>query len=311
LIGSGCTLEDAFGFVAMLKGADISPNVQTYGALMAKAERERRPEVVLKIYQDMQANGIPLNQIVCTLAIAAQGRAGRPGDADKVFRDMELQGHPADVKAFGALMSVHARHGDSHAVEALHAEIVARGLDADDRILGTRVLAQAKAGRLDRALVLFGEMLDAKIEPHIAVCHTLIAACEKPRSSDLALWIFKGMIQRGTWPNGTTFSTLMRTCVASEKLDITFAAIESSVACGLLKLSVGYDASSNCLSLWAYDVMKREKEWPRSASTLADVGAALAEFHIALGHLTPGSSITGPEPARLAAVRRAAIEWKD
>jgi pentatricopeptide repeat protein len=312
LIGR-CEWNEALGFMQMLREGNITPTVMNYGALMAKAKREpdARLAKVLKVSDDMRADRVEPNWFVRTSIITALGRSGRSDEAERVFREMDGPDDRADIKAFGALMSAHAMKGTLaglEAVERLYGEIIARGLKPDPQILGTRVLAHGKAGRLGSAMPLFEKLLADKITPHLAVCNTLIAACEFPRSSELALSIFDGMIKRDTRPSSVTFSTLMRTCMASKKHSVTISAIELGKKGKVLHPSVGYDASSGHLRLWGRNVMANGEEWRCSSSDLADIGKALAEFHLGAGGGAAPSHIEGPEPARHAA-RRVIHEW--
>lgn len=300
LIGSRCAWEDALGFVAVLRQAGIEPNVQVYGALMARAERERLPEQVLEAFDEMRLRGIPLNPVVCTPAIAALGRLGRSDDAEQLLRTMEAQGHTADIKVFGALLSAYARSSDPGAVaavERLHGELVTRGLVPDARIIGARLQAHANAGLLDQAFAFFRTLLGAGSPPHVGVCNILIAACQHRGASMRALEVFKAMVERGTRPNGTTFAALMRTCMKAGSPNVTLSAIDACIACGLVQRSAGYDTRANRLSLWAGQVLSGESHWQISAAALADVGKALAQFHLARSGLSAGAFIEGPEAA--------------
>lgn len=312
LIGSRCAWEDALGFVAVLRQAGIEPNVQVYGALMARAERERLPEQVLESFDEMRSRGIPLNPIVCTSVIAALGRLDRSEDAEQLLRTMEAQGQAADIKVFGALLSAYARRSDAAAVaavERLHGELVARGLVPDARIIGARLQAHANAGLLDQAFVFFEVLLGAGGSPHVGVCNLLIAACERSGASLRAVEVLKGMVERGTRPNGVTFAALMRACAKAGSSGVTLSAVDACIACGLVQPSAGFDAGANRLSLQADQVLAGESQWQLSAAALSGVGTALAQFHLSRSGLSAGASIEGPESARRAAAQ-AVRAWR-
>jgi pentatricopeptide repeat protein len=306
LIGSRCAWEDALSFVVVLRDAGIEPNVQVYGALIARAERERLPAQVLRLFEEMRSGGIPLNPIVCTPVIAALGRLDRSEDAERLLRTMEAQGQAADLKVFGALLAAYARRSDPRAVaavERLHGELLARGLVPDARITGARLQAHANAGLLDQAFAFFETLLADGGAPHIGVCNVLIAACEHRGAFVRALGVFKDMLEHGTRPNGVTFAALMRTCAKATSPDVTLSTVDACIACGLVQPSAGYDADANRLSLWADHVLTAEAQWQLSAATLADVGQAVARFHLARGALSTSCFIEGPEPACRAAAR--------
>lgn len=300
LIGSRCAWEDALGFVAVLRQAGIEPNVQVYGALLARAERERLPGQVLETFDEMRSRGIALNAIVCTPVIGALGRLDRSEDAEQLLRTMEAQGQTADIKVFGALLAAYARGSDPGAVaavERLHDELVARGLVPDARVIGARLQAHANAGLLDQAFALFQTLLGAGSPPHVGVCNILIAACEQHGASMRAVEVFKTMVERGTQPNSATFAALVRTCMKAGSPHVTLSAVDTCIACGLVRPSAGYDTRANRLSLWAGQVLTGQSQWQLSAAALADVGRALAQFHLARSGLSAGSSIEGPEAA--------------
>lgn len=298
LISGSRSLQEALGIVEKLQPWGSGPNVQVYGALIAKADQLGRPDMVLALKTLMEKDEIEPNAFILTSVIKALGKLGRSDEAAKTF---DRIGAKADLKAFGAMMSVHANRGDTAAFEKLYLQLEKRNdLMADDRIRGTRVIAYARSGQLTPALAFFHKMLEAGIFPHLAVCNTLIAACGKYGSSDVALSVFRSMVDRGATPNSVTLSALMRACVSSDDRAVTFAAIEAGRQCGLLRDSLGYDETSRRLSLWPKDLLASETEWRCPDSELPAVGQALAQLHLARSKTIAG--VDGPDLAKRAAV---------
>mmetsp|Transcript_12396 Transcript_12396/g.16884 ORF Transcript_12396/g.16884 Transcript_12396/m.16884 type:complete len:419 (+) Transcript_12396:2-1258(+) len=199
----------------MLK-SDVSPDAQTFSALMRCAGRAGRLQLALAVFGEMKAAGMPPTRDVYNHLIVACGSAPQPQveRAFEIFYEMRDAGKNVSPNetTFNSLINAACRGGlPSYAFDAFQ---IMKDMQVRASLRTYNELIHAAGLRgvigMESAFEVYDSMRLQGERPDVVTFSTLISACAKARDAHRAYQVFAEMQEsEGCAPNLVVFHTLL------------------------------------------------------------------------------------------------------
>jgi pentatricopeptide repeat protein len=194
LVTNGC-VEDALELVReTLQDEQCKDTVNTviYSTILKGFSREKLPDRVYSVYQEMKKHSIACNTITYNTIINSNARTGRMDRVDELFHDMAASGVSPDIITYSTVVKGHCMAGD-----------------------------------VDKGFKVLKEMLkQGKYEPDEILYNSLLDGCAKQHRVEEALELLQTMRKTGVQPSNFTLSIIVKLLGRSRQLNQAFATVE-------------------------------------------------------------------------------------
>ncbi|PFH31151.1 pentatricopeptide repeat domain-containing protein [Besnoitia besnoiti] len=249
LVSNGRVVEALELFEEMKREGQIQPNTIMYSTIIKGFAQAKQLDRALKMYAEMQENGVAINTVTFNSIVDACARVGAMDKAAMLLEDMLSQGIKPDLITFSTIIKGYCVHGEMNKALHLLTAMRERQIKPDGVLYNSLLDGCVKTGRVSLCEYLWEEMQREDIAPsnftltilikmhgrlyqlqkafdlvkelprkygfsinaHVYTC--LMAACIVNREYTLALEVYDCMERDGVRGDPKTLSTIVGGCV--------------------------------------------------------------------------------------------------
>eukprot|EP00904_Undaria_pinnatifida_P010501 jgi/Undpi1/6581/HiC_scaffold_20.g09060.m1 len=227
-------LDDACRVVLGMVDWGLKPDVAVFNSFAAAAVWNGRIDLALEVVLGgvMTTWGVTPNQLSYNTIMDAYARAGNVNNVVKIYNFMQAEGVPPDVITTTILVKAQVGSGNVNAamatlIEMLKASNLRDKLDAFP--FNTIIQGLMRTLQWEKALDLFRSMRYHNVKPDLITFNSLLSGLTKARQPAMAVELFKEMMDMGIAPDVYTYSSLAS---AYAKLGEVAAAVKACIKGG-------------------------------------------------------------------------------
>ena len=178
-LGDDGHLDAAHDVYEAMVDAGLRPTQVTFGTLIARAGRWRKPRVAASYYRDMLRRGMAPDAQTHNSLINAFVKAGDLSKACLVASTMRQRGVQPTLVTYNTLLDGSAKAGNLTLARQTLSDMKLAGIKPSERTYSIMIHLFAKRGRVDAAFEWFQRMEQNGIRPNVVTYTSLIDACAK------------------------------------------------------------------------------------------------------------------------------------
>ncbi|KAI5314356.1 hypothetical protein L3X38_043532 [Prunus dulcis] len=200
--------------------ARISPNVETFNALMLGFYQDGLVEKLKEIWDQMADLNCCPNGYSYSILMAAYCEQEKMNEAEKVWEEMRAKGLEPDVVAYNTMIGGFCRVGEIEMAEEFSKEMGLSGIESTDATYEHLITGYCKMGNLDAAMLLYKDMLRKDFRPEGSTMDSLIRGlCDESQVLE-AFEVMRGaVVHFGFCPTEKSYEFLIRGLCEEEKLE--------------------------------------------------------------------------------------------
>jgi pentatricopeptide repeat protein len=160
-----------------MKDFEVQPNVEIYSTLMNAYEAQRDPKEVLRIFQQIQEEGMRPTTATYNILIRSFMNQGDEGQMIQFYNQMKERGVSPNVITFQCLLQPAVKRGDIKAMDHYYGELKDEDIKLDVNLCTFLMEGYQRAGNFDGSWQMFQLMKSKKIHPNAITYKKLIDAC--------------------------------------------------------------------------------------------------------------------------------------
>ncbi|BBN07378.1 protein MpPPR_33 [Marchantia polymorpha subsp. ruderalis] len=165
----------------------------------------------IKLFEEMQAAGYPVNDRIYTTMLNVYFKVGRHRCAEALFQDMIETGKCRNVVAFGTMINIYGRMGRLEDAVRIFNSLKASGLKGNTVIYNTLIYCQGRNGNLSAVEEYVKEMKAAPLELDRVTYSSLIKAYNKSGRPCDAIRTYNEMRSAGVHLDKLVVGTMVNT----------------------------------------------------------------------------------------------------
>ncbi|KAK6941581.1 E motif [Dillenia turbinata] len=193
----------------------VPPNVVSYNSVILGLLRNGETDEAKNILFEMQSHGIQPNLITWTTLISGLAENGYGTESIMCFQLMQQAGIQPNIVSFVSVLSACKDFTSLEYGTAMHGLAISHGIHLSISIATSLVDMYAKCGAIDQAMKVF-DMIQAKELP---LYNAMISAYSLHGRAAEALALFESLQKKGIEPDTVTFTNVLSACSHAGLLD--------------------------------------------------------------------------------------------
>lgn len=189
----------------------VTPNVDTYNALMLCCYQNGSVEKVEEIWHEMGKMRCNPNSYSYNVLMAAFCEGGRMEDADKLWKEMRKEEMEVDVVTYNTIIGGFCEIGDVGRAEEFFKDMGLAGIEGTALTFEHLVKGYCKIGDGDSAVLVYKDMSRKDFRPDASTLDMLIGLlCDKGRVQEALEFFRCGVGKYGLVPKEKSYEALIK-----------------------------------------------------------------------------------------------------
>ena len=209
----GTAVDEALRDLAVQAVLAFGRRAKGSEATASSSDEARRLERLLR---RMRAASVPLNSRLATAAMSAALRVRRPDMALRLFEQLDGDGLAPDAQVYTTLIKTHGAAGSLPEALAVEQRMSAERVEPTLNTYITLMSVCARAGDRRGMLKYFGRITERGMKPSVEAWNVVLSYCaqmEGPSRVAQAEDVMRRMREQGLAPDAVSYSSLAQACV--------------------------------------------------------------------------------------------------
>jgi len=194
-------------------------NTILYTTMIKSYSKQKKLRKALKICEEMEAEGVPLNCVTFNSLIDAAIRCRDLQAATKLLEQMKENGISPDLITYSTLIKGFCDQGDVNVAVSLLARLKTQNMKCDEILYNSLLEGCVKAGEVQRGVDLFQEMVIDRVPMSNITFSIMVKLYAQAGRLDQAMSLVQRMEPEfHVKPTNVVFACLVKCCVQSHRV---------------------------------------------------------------------------------------------